>query len=107
MSPSAEQIENQIKRPLKKGDVLVRKTQPDIHYPLGINFEVIRPNIPSSGRKRILNIPLGEEITIESVLVRPITPHGPLHLESLSFRRSRNTWIGVVRREDRTDLPKE
>jgi hypothetical protein len=88
MSPSIEDIEKQVGRPLQKGDVLVR-------YPFG-----------NSGRdltlEEIVKPKLGDGPEPEA-LIREITFCGPITEEQRTSRGG-DQWMGVVEFKNRTDI---
>jgi hypothetical protein len=92
MSPSANELEHNIGRPLKKGDILIDND--------GTAFEITNPKIPAGrGKSRSGTIFEGSE----SVGFRHITPLGTSEIEDATLR-TWNAFSGVIKREKRTDI---
>jgi len=101
MSPTADELAEQINRDLKPGDVLVRK-MPSFLSRFRVNCEVVNPHV--QGRWNKLLRPFGLKGEVDSVEVAELTSHGRSE-ETLLYRRKANCWNGIIRQENRAEGP--
>jgi hypothetical protein len=102
MSPSANDFQKRINREFQPGDILIDNYPTrDIRYPNPTYYEVVRPH--DIGKKKILGGLLGTQEK-DCIVLAKLSEHGRLDGE-IFISRDGDRWQGMIRVENRTDIP--
>lgn len=101
MSPSAKDLEGQIGRQLRKGDILVisERSSASVSTTIDSYYEVTDPSVESLV-KRFLR----KGVVAECIEARVLTPLGPAEGRIL-YSKDEDVWSTMVKEEERTDRP--